>query len=439
MFRVINSPDGCRTGTLMRIAPHVALHVIGALCLFPGALGGQSAPPPLRLTLAEARAMARRASPELAAARHAVSIAAGRQRQAGALPNPTLSYGREQTSREGESTAQDIVSLEQPLEIGGQRGARRSAAAAARAAAEARLASAAARVDYEVARGYAAAVAAQRRAVLSETAAAAFERAGRVSEARLAGGDVSGYQHRRLALEAARYAALRAEALVARDSATHTLASLTGLADSAGQTAPLVLGDTLIPGPLTLPADSLVALALLRRPELRGAVLEAEAGAAEARLARAERMPMPTLSGGFKHERLATGESLSGFVAGVSLPLPLWDRRSGAVDAARAETARREAEVAGIRRQTASEVRNAWAAHQALAAQLELLEARLGDDARRARSAAEAAYAEGEIGLLEWLDTVRAYQEAETTYATLWAEYITRRAALERATGASLF
>ncbi len=423
----------------MRIAPHVALRVIVALWVLPESLGAQSAPPPRSLTLAEARAMARRASPEVAAARHAVAVAGGRQRQAGAFPNPTLSYGREQTSREGDSNAQDIVSLEQPLEIGGQRGARRAAAAAAQAAAEARLAAAAARVDYDVARSYASAVAAQRGAALAETAAAAFERAGRVSKARLAGGDVSGYRHRRLSLEAGRYAALRVQALVVRDSAIQTLASLIGLADSTGHAGSPVLADTLTPAPLTQPADSFVALALLRRPELRGAMREAEAGAAEARLARAERIPTPTLSGGFKHERLATGGSLSGFVAGVSLPLPLWDRRGGAIEAARAEAARREAEVAGLQRQTAREVRAAFAAHQGLAAQLELLDAQLGADARRAHRAAEAAYAEGEIGLLEWLDAVRAYQEAETTYATLWAEYITRRAALERATGASLF
>jgi outer membrane protein, heavy metal efflux system len=417
----------------------IAMRLIGALCLFPGSLRAQSAPPALSLTLAEARAMAQQANPELAASRHTVAIAAGRQRQAGAFPNPTLSYGREQTSREGESNTQDIVSLEQPLEIGGQRGARRAAATASHTAAEARLAAAAALVDYEVARSYASVVASQRHAALAEAAAAAFERAGRVSKARLAGGDVSGYQHRRLALEAGRYAALAAEALVARDSAMQALASLIGLADSTGHAGPLLLADTLTPAPLTQPADSFVAIALLQRPELQGAVMEAEAGSAEARLARAERIPTPTLNGGYKHERLATGESLGGFVAGVSLPLPLWDRRGGAVDAASAEAARREAEVAGLRRQTVREVRSAYSTHQALAGQLELLEAHLGDDAMRARRAAEAAYTEGEIGLVEWLDAVRAYQEAEATYATLWAEYITRRAALERATGASLF
>ncbi|HUG35560.1 MAG TPA: TolC family protein, partial [Candidatus Limnocylindrales bacterium] len=263
-----------------------------------------------------------------------------------------------------------------------------------------------------------------------------FERAAAMSRTRLAAGDVSGYQHRRLTLETARYAALEAEALVARDSMIGLLASLTGLADDAG---PLVLTDTLGPGPLPVAGDSLVALALARRPDLRAAELEAEAAAAESRLTRAERAPTPVLMGGYKHERTAAGEALDGFVAGVSLPLPLWDRRGGAIEAARAVTRQREAEAEALRRHTAREVRAAFAAHQALARQLEALRAALGDEALKARRAAESAYAEGEIGLLEWLDAVRAYQEAETTFATLQAEFIARRAALERATGATLF
>jgi cobalt-zinc-cadmium efflux system outer membrane protein len=175
------------------------------------------------------------------------------------------------------------------------------------------------------------------------------------------------------------------------------------------------------------------------RPEIRAAAMDAESGEAEARLARAERVPTPVLTGGYKHERLASGTSLGGFVAGVSLPLPLWDRRGGALEVARAEAARRDAEVEVLRRQTAREVRTAFEAHQALAEQLRLVHGQLGDDAAKARRAAETAYAEGEIGLLEWLDSVRAYQEAETTYVALWAEYVARRAGLERATGATLF
>ena len=412
----------------------------GALWFIAGSVAAQtSAPAPRPLTLAEARALARRTNPELLAAHQAVAAAAGRARQSGAIPNPTLAYGLEQTSNAGESNWQHIVALEQPLEIGGQRGARREAAGQRLGAAEARLATATARIDYEVTRSYAMAVATHRRASLAAQAAEAFRKARGVSQARLAGGDVSGYEHRRLQLEAARYAALRLDALVARDSALRLLTSLLGMPDSAVVAAQVVLVDTLLPTPLGLPAESLVAGALANRPELRAAQFEAAAAAAEARLARAERIPVPVLSGGYKSERLTTGETLNGFVAGLSLPLPLWDRRGGAISAAEADSAGRASEIEAIRRQTVREVWTAYDAHQALADQLEALGAELGEDAAKARQAAEAAYAEGEISLLEWLDSVRAYQEADSTYVMLWAEYIARRAALERTTGATLF
>jgi outer membrane protein TolC len=69
--------------------------------------------------------------------------------------------------------------------------------------------------------------------------------------------------------------------------------------------------------------------------------------------------------------------------------------------------------------------------------QLEILRSQLGSEGNTALRAAEAAYAEGEITLLEWLDAVRAYQEAQLSVSNLTAEAIAQRAALERSTGAS--
>ncbi|HVE78793.1 MAG TPA: TolC family protein, partial [Gemmatimonadaceae bacterium] len=182
--------------------------------------------PALPLSLAEARAAARRTSPDLAAAREAVAAAAARERQAAAFPNPTLAYGREQTSADGQTNSQNIATLEQPLELGGIRGARRDAARLRREALEARLAAAEIQLDFDVARAYALALAADRRATLADQAAGAFGQALRISERRLAAGDVSGYANRRMRLEAARYAALRAEAELARRSARLALAAL---------------------------------------------------------------------------------------------------------------------------------------------------------------------------------------------------------------------
>jgi cobalt-zinc-cadmium efflux system outer membrane protein len=122
----------------------------------------------------------------------------------------------------------------------------------------------------------------------------------------------------------------------------------------------------------------------------------------------------------------------------VSLPVPLWDRRRAGAEGFAAEGRERSAESQRIRRQIIREVEDAWTALGAVAEQIETLRPQLGETSRAALRAAEAAYAEGEISLVEWLDAVRAYQEAESGFASLQAEYVIQRAALERAVAARL-
>lgn len=419
----------------MRTTP--ALAYLLWLLAIPSGLGAQDrAPAPL--TLAEARAQAARVAPSIVAARQALAAADGRLAQAGARLNPELTFSREQTARDGAVNSQNILALEQPLEIGGQRGARIEAASARLDAARATVAVDSATVVFDVTRTYAAALAASRRTTLATYASEAFARAVSASAERLAVGDISGYEHRRLRLEAVRYAVLRSEAELARDSAMRTLAALTGL-DSLATLAAVPLADTLPLGPITVTVHALLATALERQPDLLAIRFEARALAADAALAAAERRPTPALIAGFKSERVATGESFTGFVAGLAIPLPLWDRRAGAVTATSAEADRGQTLISDLRLRTIREVRTAYDACVSLERQLLLLGPELGEEGVRARTAAEVAYREGEISLLEWLDAVRAYHEAESSYALLRSEYIARRAALERASGALLF
>lgn len=394
--------------------------------------------PSATLTLSEARALARRASAELTAAREAAAAAAARERQAGAFPNPTLSYQREQASANGQTNSQNIASVDQPIELRGTRSARISVARLRREAAQARIAAAEAQLDFEVTRAYAVAVSADRRAALAEQAATAFARARTVSGARLAGGDVSGYAHRRVRLEAARYAALFAEAALTRRIARVTLASLLAPSGDALRGTTVILEDSVPAVAAVMPDDSLQSLAVLHRADLRVAAMEAKAAASEARLATRERVPVPTLSAGIKNEQAIGGEAVNGFVAGVSLPLALWDRRRGAIEAASAESRRRVAETEVVRRRVAHEVAEAADALRAVDDELAILRPHLGAESEAALRAAQVAYSEGEISLVEWLDAVRAYHEAETTYVSLRAESLIRRAALERAVGVSL-
>lgn len=427
--------------SLTRTAWTVVLLLLTAVVAASDRVDAQEpVPPPCEtttLTLRAALDMARRASPELTAAREAVAAAVGRERQASAFPNPSLSYQREQTSRNSAANSQNIASVEQPFELGGQRGARTQAAKLRREAAEARLQGAQSQLDHDVTRAFAVAVAAERRATLARQAANAFGRARTVSQTRLAQGDVSGYANRRIQLEAARYGALLAEALLARRTARLVLASLVA-APTDRMLDGALMDDSARARTVTPPLDSLRGLANRHRAELRAARLGADAAAAEARLAGRGRIPVPVLSAGLKNEQVVSGETFNGFVAGVSLPIPLWDRRRGTIDAAAADARRRVAEADVVRRRVAREVEEAAASLSAVEEQLAVLGPQLGAESRAALRAAEVAYSEGEITLLEWLDAVRAYQEAESTFATLSAESLVRRAALERAVGVSL-
>ena len=390
------------------------------------------------MSLEEARTRALQASPELVAARAAVDAAAARARQAGAFPNPVVTFAREQTSGGGLTNWQNVALVEQRLDFGGQRGARREAAALRRDAAMARLAGREAELTYEVTRAYAAAVAADQRAGHARDAAEAFARARQVTAARLAGGDISGYASRRIGLESARYATLHAAAELTRRTARFALAALLGWAGDSVLTLGLHLDQTLAIAPAQ-PLDSLRATAVRSRQEIRALLDEADADAADARAARREAFPGPLAGLGFKNERGGgSGPTTSGFVLQFSLPVPLWDTRGAASAAFLADARERSAHVDRLRRDITREVETAWAAMQAVREQIEAIRPQLGEASRAALRAAEAAYAEGEISLVEWLDAVRAYQEAESGFATLQAEYVIQRAALERAVGARL-
>lgn len=434
-----------RTVTVWLLTARViAMGVTVAMTGIPSPLPAQA---PVRLI--DLLLTARQRSPELRAAQEAVSVATGLERQAGAFSNPTLAYGREQTSRGGQSNAQNIVQFEQPLELGSLRGARRDAARARREAAEARVQQERIRLDAEVARAYAIAVGASHRARLAEQFATVVAEAQRVSDQRLAAGDVSGYAARRLRLEAGRFAAARATAQLDQRAARAALVSLLGrepatadslrlsddLAEVSSLLAPVMPADA-------VPVDSLLRAAATARPEVRIARLETTASLAEARVAARSRVPVPVLSAGHKDERVADAQGSTGgfrgIVAGISIPLAVFDRREGAIAAADATARVNTATEGAVLRRVQLDVVNAMDALRSAEVQRRALEPYLGDDARLALTAVQASYTEGELSLVEWLDAMRAYQDAQSTYATLRTELAVRRVALAQALGLPL-
>lgn len=427
-----------------------------SLSLAPSALRAQDG-----VALTDARAAALRLDPAVRAAREAVSAAAARERQAAALANPTLNYGREQTSRAGQSNAQDIAQIEWPLDLAGQRAARVAATRFRREAAEARLTAATQALDAAVLRAYLDAVSAAHRVQLADVAFRTASEAQRVNDERVRAGDVAGYAGRRLRLEAGRYAARRADAAVQARAAVERLALITGLptalvtvpmvsaTDSTGTAYRALLSSALGSATAALRAlpdadDSLVTRALATRADVLIAQREAQAAQADARLAARERIPVPAISLGYKGEHIQSGAtvrgvSLSGFVAGFSVPLPLLDRRAGAVSAADATARQVDAEADVARRRVSREVLDALSALRSSEAEQAALQPFAGTESRLALRAVQAAYTEGEITLTEWLEAVRAWQETELALMTLTTDIALRRAELARAVGLTLF
>jgi cobalt-zinc-cadmium efflux system outer membrane protein len=411
--------------------------------LFVHSAGGQVAarslsPSRIELTLDSAKTLARGVNAELRASTEAVIAARARERQSHALPNPSFSYGREQTSNIALRNSQDIAQLEQPLEVSGQRGARIRVASARTQAAEARRAAIGKQLDFDVSHAFIRLTTATLQSRLVDSATVIYEEAERVILARLAAGDASGYSARRLRLEAARYASKRAEVALSLRAAKVGLASLLG-----APTADISVIRTESAFGALPTVDSLVAIAIRSREEVVAAEQEASALGAETQLVRAERIPVPTLSAGYKGENVRDGRDaspnrLNGFVAGISLPLPLFDRKAALSEASTAEARQALAAIDKIKREIDREVRLAFDALQSVEEQIRALTPHLGPEAALAMRAVQVSYSEGEISLVEWLDAVRTYQESEATMITMQADAAIRRAALERAVGSPL-
>lgn len=212
------------------------------------------------------------------------------------------------------------------------------------------------------------------------------------------GGEVSGYDRRRIEREQITAASRLAAARGALAADQERLSAL------AGREAPMQIRGTLLP-----PTDADVSVARL---EERGdiAALERRAEAARLELRAAQRWWFPVLSleGGTKS---IPGDD--GSVIGVAAGFPVFSRDRDAALRARAE-----AQVAGSRRElllarAAAELRGlARQAEQLRAAALRLQAEAVPSSEQLVRTA-EAAYQAGEVGILELLDAYESALEAD--------------------------
>nr|WP_175586167.1 TolC family protein [Pseudomonas sp. CM27] len=393
------------------------------LCLL--LFGAHSAQASQSLSLPQALAAAFAQNPELAAASREIGIADGERRQAGLLPNPELAWEVEDTRRDTSTTT---VTLSQPLELGGKRGARIAVAGAGQAIAQLDLERQRNGLRADVVQAFHAALRAQTALELAQQSLAVTERGLRVVQGRVTAGQSAPVETTRAQVQLAQAQAEVRRAQSQRRVAYQVLARLTG--------SPLAGFDQLQASSLS-PGVAPNADALLDRieqtVEWRLAAAQVERGDASLGSEKAQRIPNLTVSLGSQYSR-EDRERVN--VLGLSMPLPLFDRNQGNVLAAarRADQARDLRNAVELRLR--SETRSALSQWDTAMQEVDAYDGTILPAAQQAVDTATRGFEMGKFAFLDVLDAQRTLIQARGLYLEALASATDARAQVERIYGA---
>ncbi len=183
-------------------------------------------------------------------------------------------------------------------------------------------------------------------------------------------------------------------------------------------------------------ADSLVAIALTRRPELLG--LARQRAGASAATALAQQYLLPDV--GLSLEKNMAPGTLGTYTTsiGFSVPLFFWNHQRGEVAESKHRERELEATYADLQAQVDLDVRTTHASAATALQQAVYLRDALLPEARRAYEIALTSYGLGGSSALDVLDARRTLLEAEGQFADALGAANDARADLERAIGAPL-
>ncbi len=361
-----------------------------------------------------------------------VRRAQGLERQARAMPNPTVGVMTENIAGSSPYSsfdrAETTMQWSQPVELPGKRSARIAAGEAGTAAAHAKDRDARIRYAYDLARAYAAAEIADKRIALAEDEVVRGENDLRAARALVEAGKES----RLRALQAeSSLNAVRADLEAVKAGRIATLAILSALAGVdepfTGISAPILDSGAGAP-PVTGPVDPQATSGYV--------VAQAERDAAAYRLSAERRRTAPDVTVNVGVRRLAY-EGATALVGGVTIPLRLFDRNRGNIEASTAEVEAADARLARARFEAQAEAR-------ATLAQIDAAEARVAAADRGLGTAGETyrlariAYESGKSSLLELLTARRGLGQARGALLDAHAARFEARAELARLQGRAM-
>jgi cobalt-zinc-cadmium efflux system outer membrane protein len=392
------------------------------------------------LTLAGLLGQVSREHPLMAAARAQIQSAEGNRRTASVLPNPILSYQLENVRLPGGDPVpmdrEAMATATIPLEFIYQRGSRIGQANSRVRAAEADTRAVRQRLALDATRSYYETALAQVELTTALDLAGWLDSLVEYNRTRTREGVSAEVDLLRAQLERDR---AWAEVTMQEVKLAHARAELAGfVGDSLGAISPGPGPTVTIPDePLPLPQSASwsaqpgsgmapISSLLDKRPEVQAARERLSAASSGVGVARSLLVRELGAMVGLKRT-----EGTSSLMAGLSLPVPIFDQNRGDIARAHAERDLAAAELANTERTLGAEIRGALEGARLLSQRAQLLAgSRDGQPVRFLARATEArrisvgAYQEGAVPLLQVLDAARAWGEARVTfYRTLFAQH----------------
>lgn len=405
----------------MRLA--VSLVGVCALLLSPAGLRAQTTAPAQALRLTEGEAVARLMAdnPRIRALNARIEEVRAIHAERVLWPNPAVTFARESVS----ATDDTFLLARQELPISGRRGHLRSAARLAVEAARAEARFQTRQLQAELRGAYTALLLAQEHQAVLTSGIEALRALVELLRVREAGGEGSAYDRIRGARAVLDLEADLAEAAAARARAQGQLAAYLG-----PQVIPetLVAADALVSVASAPPLAEVLREALSNRADYQSTQLSIARFDAERDAAMRLRVPTPTITGGLKRSEAGT-LAASGYQFSIDIAVPLFSHGQAGAALASAQRAQAEAEAETWRVRIEAEVRAAYTALAIQQRQAASYRQSAAEIAEPLAKIGRVAYEEGELGILELLDSDRQALDARLRILDLAAA--ARRAAIE--------
>ena len=372
-------------------------------------------------------------NPELNFYKAEIAVAKGERRQAGTYPNPEVSgdMGRKRATGSGLSAEGMAwsVSVQQPFEYPGRLALRKAVANRQIDLAELGYAQFQAALAARVRTvGYGLGVAQQKAAAAQQVAQRGQELAEVIVQRDPAG--ITPLLETRI-IEGSVIVAKRRAALATRDAqiALYELNQLRG----APLSAPIVVTSSDLKFPEPLSVEFLVSTARTNNFEVRSREVELAQQGLRVDLSKNERWPTVTVGPFYSQEKASETERTVG--VGLSMPLPLWNRNTGSIEAAKARAQQAEASFFVTLRQVERDVRERAAAYNAFVDQMSFWRTNALDQLREAAELGDRHYRLGSLPVATYVELQEKYIEATEAILDTQREALESRQQLELLTG----